>query len=125
DEQDHIWLECLDICFTEGYIFKNSAKVLEYFHQAHKGEFPIVFYNIGSRGVHQVTTPGPYPGFRIFLLQCLDQVGRMQVSACLTCYDIIFHLDQIEHSLNYFPVNFIAPAPFIEVIEGGPEPIPG
>ena len=92
-DKDHsIGLPLHDILLAQCHIPENGTQMEQYWNEAHIGQFLIMFHTGASHGGHQVTTEEPERCFRILFLQRPHQMRSMEVAACLTDYQVVFHL---------------------------------
>ena len=91
-QDNHIGMPSHNVAFALRHVAKNGAQMEQNGHETHIGQLAIVLHACAANGLHLIATKETKLGFGIALPQCFHQFGGMQIAACLTYEEIIFHV---------------------------------
>ena len=93
NENQRIGTKCCDVFLTESNVSEDGFYVDEHFIKSHEGQIAVVFYYICACALHKITAPGTNIQGRPVCFESLDEIATVQISRCLTGYDIQLQAD--------------------------------
>src|SRR5690606_7712601 len=96
DQNKYIGIEFQQVGFTDLKILKDRAQISRHFYKPHKSQIAVMFYNIGTFGLHQITAPCANIGFGIAFKNVFYQIASVQIARSFADNDVVFHLKKFE-----------------------------
>ena len=91
DQNQHVGLPREDVLLAAFHAAKDGPQVHEDGDEAHISEVTIVLNELSTLCRHHVSAVATELSRRILLPDGRHQVARMNVAACLACYEIVLH----------------------------------